>query len=127
MAATSLLAFAGEEKAALSERLALDYILENVSELKLYDVHKAINLFNDYGKAIREDFDKAKEKVLMTIGKFAGDEQKASLLIRSAILIAKADGNFSEHEQEILEELCRVVNLESSKVCKFEPEELENI
>ncbi|MCG6917211.1 MAG: TerB family tellurite resistance protein [Deltaproteobacteria bacterium] len=119
MAATALLALADEE-IVLSERLALDFILENVKELKVFDVHQAVNLFRDYGKDIQLDAGRAKEKVLETVAKFSGDQQKAALLVRASILMAKADGDFNEPEQKVVDELCRVLCLESSKVCKFE-------
>ena len=119
MAATALLALADEE-VAISERLALDYILENVKELKVFDVHQAVNLFRDYGREVQLDFSQAKAKVLESVAKFSGDQQKATLLVRASILMAKADGNFSEPEQKVIDELCRVLCLESEKVCKFE-------
>ena len=122
MAATALLALADEE-IVLSERLALDFILENVNELKVFDVHQAVNLFQDWGKAIKEDLGTAKKQVLKAVAKFSGDEEKASLLVRAGILIAKADGDFSEPEQKVIDELCQVLCLESSAVCHFEPEE----
>ena len=122
MAATALLALADEE-IVLSERLALDFILENVNELKVFDVHQAVNLFQDWGKAIKKDFGTAKKQVLKAVAKFSGDEEKASLLVRAGILIAKADGDFSEPEQKVIDELCQVLCLESSEVCHFEPEE----
>ena len=120
MSATALLALADKE-IVFSQRLALDFILENVKELKVFDVHEAVNLFRDYSKEVQEDFNKAREKVLKTVAKFAGDQEKAALLVRASILIAKADGNFSEPEQKVVEELCRVLCLESEIVCKFEP------
>lgn len=122
MAATALLALADEE-IVLSERLALDFILDNVNELKVFDVHRAVNLFQDWGKVIKEDFGEAKKQVLKIVAKFSGDEEKASLLVRAGILIAKADGDFSEPEQKVLDELCQVLCLESSAVCHFGPEE----
>jgi tellurite resistance protein TerB len=122
MAATALLALADEE-IVFSERLALDYILENVKELKIFDVHQAVNLFRDYGKELQKDFNKAKAKVLEAVGKFSEDQQKATLLVRAAILMAKADGGFNEPEQKVVDELCRVLCLESEKVCTFEPAE----
>ena len=122
MATTALLALADKE-IVLSERLALDFILENVRELKVFDVHQAVNLFREYSKEVQQDFNKAREKVLKTVAKFSGDHQKAALLVRACILIAKADGDFSEPEQKVVDELCRVLCLESAKVCKFEPEE----
>jgi tellurite resistance protein TerB len=122
MAATALLALADKE-IVLSQRLALDYILENVKELKVFDVHQAVNLFREYSKEVQEDFNKAREKVLKTVATFSGDQEKAALLVRACILIAKADGNFSEPEQKVVDEICRVLCLESTKICKFEPEE----
>jgi tellurite resistance protein len=126
MAAAALLALADSE-VKLSERLALDFILDNVKELKMFDVHKAVNLFRDYGQAIEKDFNTGKAKVFQAVAKFAGDEDKGSLLIRACILIAKADGDFSEPEQKVVDELCRLLSLDSSEVCRIEPEEEENI
>jgi tellurite resistance protein len=122
MSATALLALADRE-IVLSQRLALDFILENVKELKVFDVHQAVDLFRDYSKAVQQDFNKARERVLKTVAKFSGDQQKATLLVRASILIAKADGDFSEPEQKVVDELCRVLCLESEKVCRFEAEE----
>jgi tellurite resistance protein len=122
MAAAALLALADEE-IVLSERLALDFVLENVNELKIFDVHQAINLFQDWGKAIKEDFGTAKKQVLKAVAKFSGDKEKSSLLVRACILIAKADGDFNEPEQKVIDELCQVLCLESSAVCHFEPED----
>jgi tellurite resistance protein len=122
MGATALLALADKE-IMFSQRLALDYILENVKELKVFDVHQAVNLFREYSKEAQEDFNKAREKVLKTVAKFSGDQEKAALLVRGCILVAKADGDFSEPEQKVVDELCRVLCLESEKVCKFEPAE----
>jgi len=122
MGATALLALADKE-IVLSQRLALDFILENVKELKVFDVHQAVNLFREYSKEVQQDFNKAREKVLKTVAKFSGDQEKAALLVRACILIAKADGDFSEPEQKVVDELCRVLCLESAKVCQFEPQE----
>jgi tellurite resistance protein len=61
--------------------------------------------------------------VLKAVAKFSGDEEKASLLVRACILIAKADGDFNEPEQKVIDELCQVLCLESSAVCHFGPEE----
>ena len=122
MSATALLALADRE-IVLSQRLALDFILENVRELKVFDVHHAVDLFREFGKEVQQDFDKAKDRVLETVARFSGDQQKAMLLVRASILIAKADGDFSEPEQKVVDELCRVLCLESERVCRFEAEE----
>ena len=121
MAATAFLALA-DEKVLLSERLALDYILENVKQLKVFDVHKAVNMFCDYGETIKNDYESGKKKVFRAVGKFSGDKEKASLIIRACVLIAKADGHFSNEEQDVVKELCRFLGMHSSEVCVFKME-----
>jgi tellurite resistance protein TerB len=121
MAATAFLALA-DDKVLLSQRLALDYVLANIKELRLFDVHKAVNMFSDYGEAIKNDYDAGKEKVFKAVAKFSGDKAKASLIIRACVLIAKADGHFSEAEQRVVDELCRVLAMDSSEVCMIEAE-----
>ena len=121
MAATAFLALA-HDKVLLSERLALDYILANIKELRLFDVHKAVNMFSDYGEAIKNDYDSGKEKVFKAVTKFSGDKAKGSLIIRACVLIAKADGHFSEAEQQAVDELCRVLGVDASEVCMIEAE-----
>ena len=121
MAATAFLALA-DDKVLLSERLALDYILENIKELRLFNVHKAVNMFCDYGEAIENDYDAGKEKVFRAVSKFSGDKEKASLIIRACVLIGKADGHFSEEEQGAVDELCRILGMDSSEVCMIAAE-----
>jgi tellurite resistance protein len=115
MAASALLALADEE-IALSERLALDFVLENLKELKIFDAHKAVNLFRDHAERIQRDVGSGKEKVVKAVAKFAGDEHAGQLIIRACVCIAKADGNFSEEEKAVIAELCQVLNLDPSKL-----------
>ena len=115
MAASALLALADDE-ILLSERLALDFVLENVEELRIFDPHKAVDLFRDYAEAIREDFETGREKVFKTVARFAGDEHAAELLVRSCALIGKADGDFSEQEKEVVADLCRVLRIDTCKL-----------
>jgi tellurite resistance protein len=79
-------------------------------------------MFCDYGETIKNDYDLGKEKVFKAVTKFSGDKEKASLIIRACILIAKADGHFSDEEQEVVNELCRVLGMDSSEVCIIETE-----
>lgn len=116
MATAALLALADDE-ILMSQRLALDFVLENVEELKVFDVHKAVNLFREYAGAIKADVNSGKEKVFKVISRFSGDEHAAELLIRAGVVIAKADGDFSEQEKEVIAELCRILKLDSFNTC----------
>jgi tellurite resistance protein len=115
MAASALLALTDDE-IQLSERLALDFILENMKELKIFDVHKAVNFFNNYAQSIKEDIDTGKARVFKAVARFSGNEYAAPLIIRACICIAKADGDFSDKEREVVGELCRILKLNPSKM-----------
>jgi tellurite resistance protein len=114
MAVSALLAMADGE-VSVSEHLARDYVLDNVKELKIYDVHKAVDMFRSYAEAIKADGKAGKEKIYHIISKFSGDVSHATVLIRAGALIAKADGNFSQKEEKIIAELCHRLQLEDSE------------
>jgi tellurite resistance protein len=115
MAASALLALADRE-ILISERLALDYILANVGELQAFDVHKAVELFRDYAEAIQRDPVAGKESVLKTVARFAGDEHAGDILVRACILIAKADGDITDPEREVIGELCGILTVDACKI-----------
>ena len=115
MAASALLALADEE-VLISERLALDYVLENVGELKIFDVHKAVDMFRDHVEAIQRDNVAGRERVSKALARFSGDEHAAHVLINACVFIAKADGDFSEQEKQVVTELCRVLRMDASKI-----------
>jgi tellurite resistance protein TerB len=114
MAVSALLAMADGE-VSVSEHLARDYVLDNVRELKIYDVHKAVDMFRSYVETIKANRKAGKEKVFHFISKFSGDVSHATVLIRAGVLIAKADGNFSKEEEKIIGELCHMLQLEASQ------------
>jgi tellurite resistance protein TerB len=113
MAATAYLALA-DEKVKFSERLALDYILENMNELKIFDVHKAVDLFRDYAEAIQDNRRNGRDQVFRAVSKFACDQDSATLLLKACLFIAKADGVLNEKESAALEELCGLLRVSSS-------------
>jgi tellurite resistance protein len=115
MAASALLALADQE-ILMSERLALDFVLENVTELEIFDVHKAVDLFRDYAEAIQKDPVKGRDEVFKAITRSAKDEHEAEIIIRACILIAKADGAISEAERETIGELCQVLTVDACKI-----------
>jgi len=120
MAAGALLAMADGE-VTLPEQLARDYILENVRELKLYDVHTAVDLFRDYVEAIQADPDAATEKIFKIVSKFTKDKDHAIVLVRASILIAKSDSRLSESEKKVIGKICRALNLNTSEAVCIDP------
>ena len=79
MAASALLALADEE-VLISERLALDYVLKNVGELKIFDVYKAVDMFRDHVEAIQRDNVAGRERVSKALARFSG------LMVRNRVI-----------------------------------------
>jgi tellurite resistance protein TerB len=111
MAAGALLA-AADGEVLISERLALDFLLENVKQLRDFEVHKAVDLFQDYAEALRRDPAAGRKRVMDTVTRFAADPQAAHLLIRACMVIAGADGEFSENERRAIGDLCGVLGVD---------------
>ena len=74
MAACSLIAIADGE-VTLAERIRVDRILETLEELKVFDPHEGVNLFNDYCRAIQDSPKEGREKAVRSVKSMAGDPE----------------------------------------------------
>ena len=115
MAASALVAMAdGEVK--FSELSALDDLLENVRELQVYDPHVAVDLCRDYVEAIAADVEVGKAKALQAVGRIAGDDKAARLVVQMCLVISRSDGEFSESEVDAVRDLCAALWLDPGDV-----------
>ena len=109
MAASALVAMAdGEVK--FSEMSALDGLLENVHELQIYDPHIAVDLCRDYVDALTAEAGKA--KALEAVGRIAGNDEAARLVVQMCLVISRSDGEFSESEVDAVRDLCAALWLD---------------
>ena len=99
MAASALVATA-DGVVTFSERSAIDAVLENIDALKVFEVHQAINVFNDFVEAIQSDADSGRARALEAIHGLRDDPELASLTIRIGCAVSRADGDFSVAEKE---------------------------
>ena len=97
MATCALVAIADGD-VSLSERSRVDQVLETIDRLQLFDVHEAIDLFNGYVDAIIEDPDEGRAKALKAVREMRSDAPCAVLLVKIALAISNADGEFLESE-----------------------------
>ena len=105
MAASALVAFADGD-VSFSERIRLDQILEQLKQQRVFDVHEAVNRFNDVVEKLHRKPEDGRNKALETIARFADDADAARQMIRIACALSLADGDFSEREQQQVAELC---------------------
>ncbi len=87
-----------------SERNRFDAILRKLDELRIFDPHTAIDLFNNYVEVLASDGDAGRTQVRSIVTRFSG-KQEAELLIRIALAMSFADGEFSPQERTRVHEL----------------------
>lgn len=110
MAASAMIAQA-DGTVSFSESHRLDQILMNLEELKVFDVHEAVDLFKDYVDAIVENSEAGHEAVFAAIARIKDDEKAAPLLVRICLSISFADGEFHPSERDRVEEICSQLGL----------------
>lgn len=114
MASCALIAIA-DGVVTLSERSRVDQILERLDELRFFDVHEAVNLFNDFVAGIEQDHDKGRQDALAAVAKMKGERAEARLLIRICIAVSWADDEFPESERHEVEAVCRLLGFEPAE------------
>lgn len=110
MAATALVATADGE-VTFSELSALDSVLESVQDLQIYDPHDAVDIYRRYADGIGQDQEGGTRDALHTVSRIANDREASDLVIRVAVAISKADGEFSEPEWRVVEQICETLDL----------------
>lgn len=113
MAASALVA-AADGTVSFSERHRVDQILESLDQLKIFDPHEAVNLFNDTLASLSETPDRGRDAALKQIARLAEDPEASRLMVRICCAISEADGEFSPPEWQQIEAICAAlgVNLE---------------
>lgn len=105
MAASALVAMADRE-VRLSERVALDGVLSNVEQLKVYDPVTAVNVHRGFVSELGRDFDSTKAQLLDLLVNNVEGPKDAELMVKVGLAIAKADNDYSDEEAEVLAEIC---------------------
>ena len=114
MAASALVA-AADGEISFSERQRMDQVLETLDDLRVFDVHQAVDLFNGFVDAMRDDMDEGVAKALKAVGRIAGNAEAMRLLVRICIAVARADGEFSDPERDRIHQICRLFNLKPAE------------
>ncbi len=111
MAACSLAAVADGE-VSFSERMRLDQILQTLEELKIFDPHEAVDLFNGYSAAILASPEGGRKEALKAVQAVTQNPDAAELLIRICLAVAEAKGEKGLINQIEIVMLCTILGAE---------------
>ncbi len=109
MAASALIAVADGE-VSYSERHRVDAILKRLDELSIFDPHIAVDLFNGHLESLANDSEAGWRSIRETVAHFAGAPE-ADTLVRIALAMSLADGEFSPQERTRVHDLCGALAL----------------
>ncbi len=118
MAVCALSALA-DGKVSLNERYRVDAILSAMDRLNVHNPHKAVDIMNDYVEALQTEQVRAKEVLLQKISRFSGDYKSARTLLRIAYLVISADGDLTNSEREVLDQICTTLSVNPSEIEKM--------
>jgi len=105
----ALIASADGNVDADEKRKTLGFIERNEA-LKIFDRSDVIQSFNDAVGELEFDFGLGKDGILKNVKKLAGKDS-ASTVVRLAIAIGGADGDFDDDEKKVAVEIARELGL----------------
>lgn len=114
MAACALVAEA-DGFVTFSERGCLDQILETLEELKIFDPHEGVDLFNGFVDGIRENYRKGHVQALKAITEVGRNRKTAELLMKVCIAIATADDQVPDVELQAIDKVAKAVGLPNGR------------
>jgi len=118
MAVCALSALA-DGKVSLNERYRVDAILSAMDRLNVHNPHKAVDIMNDYVEALQTEQVRAKEVLLQKISRFSGNYKSARTLLRIAYLVISADGDLTNSEREVFDQICTTLSVSPGEIEKM--------
>ena len=102
MAALALVANA-DRTVSHAKRSVLENILNRVEELKAFDVHLAIDSFDEFARCICSQGESGQVQALRAVSEMSDDAESARLVVRTGCAMARACGRFSPAESKQIE------------------------
>ena len=102
MAASALVANA-DETVSRAKRSVLENILDRVEELKAFDVHLALDRFDEFAHCICSQGERGQVQALKAVSEMSGDAESAWLVVRIGCDVARACGRISPAERKQIE------------------------
>ena len=110
MAAAALVSTADED-VRLSERYALDRLLERMEQLRIFDPRAGIELHRRHVERIMAESGDGRRDVIDSVSAFRGDEEQKLLILYVGAVVARADGDLSEPEARALADIASALDL----------------
>lgn len=111
MAACAMVATADGE-VSFAERVRVDQILQSLQQLKVFDPHEGIDIFNDFTDLILEHPATGHETAFLAMDRIARNADNGALMLRICIAICQADSGERMADQIEIVSLCSRLGLD---------------
>ncbi len=98
-----------------SERERLINYFKTSEEMKHIDTNIVLSKFDYYTQKLQSDFMMGKAELLRVIAKMKAKPDASRFIVRLCCAIGFADGEFSNIEKQVVVEICRELNLNTSE------------
>lgn len=115
VAAACALVATADGEVSFSERARLDAVIENLSQLRLFDPHEVVDAFDEYVSKL-EHGETGESALLQAITSGTRREGAADLLMRISAAMSLADGQDSPDEHHVIHQICTALDLPASAV-----------
>jgi len=110
VAAACALVATADGEVSFSERARLDAVIDSLSQLRLFDPHEVVDVFDRNVARLAED-DGGFEDLLKTIVAGTKDDGAPDLLLRISAAMSLADGRDSADERAVIDRMCAALHL----------------
>jgi tellurite resistance protein len=110
--AVAALAARADGEISLTRRYRVDAIISRLTELNIYDPHKAIEIFDEFVAAIDADPITAHAILHAKVARFASKPKRARTLMRLAHAVITSDGTPTHREWREFTWICGRLNLD---------------
>jgi len=115
MAACAMVSIS-EGQVSFADRIRVDQIMETLTQLKVFDPHEGVDLFNQYAAGILASPQEGREAALKIIKTVTLDPETAEVLIDLCLAVSLSDGVTSLVEHIEIVSLCGLIGVDPDKI-----------